>query len=361
MTIARRRLSVPAGVTAYSAASSATWSNASGGESCANGNWAGGTAPKGLSASATLAGLAGAPAGGLSIDMDAPQRVGTITFSGAKPYTLGGTNPMVLLSFAAANVNVTTGTHSITAPLIVGSATTFNVSFASTLNVTNMQPTGSAITKSGTGTMNVAGLSCGALSVTGGTMMLTGGVSAAAKVTTLAISAGASVDVSDSKLVVKSGTVSAITALIQSGAIKTTMSDATTSVLTTLAVATAAECGYAGENLGGVSLAGSDVLVMYTWGGDADLNGELNGDDYFQLDSHILQGTAAASFHHGDFNYDGELNGDDYFVLDSNILYAQSSGINFLTGGGARGLAAIPEPSSLCMLAAAGAVLRRRR
>ena len=64
------------------------------------------------------------------------------------------------------------------------------------------------------------------------------------------------------------------------------------------------------------------VLVKFTYIGDADLNGELNGDDYFYLDSHVLQSGSVFLWHNGDYDYTGEINGDDYFYLDSSILAA---------------------------------------
>ena len=39
------------------------------------------------------------------------------------------------------------------------------------------------------------------------------------------------------------------------------------------------------------------MLVMYTWGGDPDLNGDLNGGDYFYLDANILQSGSVFGFH----------------------------------------------------------------
>jgi hypothetical protein len=71
----------------------------------------------------------------------------------------------------------------------------------------------------------------------------------------------------------------------------------------------------------GVSASGSDVKVLYTYAGDADLNGKLDGDDYFILDSHALPQAIQAYFGwwNGDFDYNGKINGDDYFILDSNL------------------------------------------
>ena len=94
------------------------------------------------------------------------------------------------------------------------------------------------------------------------------------------------------------------------------------SVLTTLAVAEASDALGLGPTdtglFGSETVDGTSVLVKYTWGGDANLDGTLNGDDYFQIDSHFNQDGVAFHFYNGDFNLDGSINGDDYFIIDSN-------------------------------------------
>ena len=59
---------------------------------------------------------------------------------------------------------------------------------------------------------------------------------------------------------------------------------------------------------------------MYTYAGDANLDGKINADDYFEID-HDYGHTDAGSISYlgGDFNYDGKINGDDYFLIDSNF------------------------------------------
>jgi hypothetical protein len=57
------------------------------------------------------------------------------------------------------------------------------------------------------------------------------------------------------------------------------------------------------------------VLVKYTWDGDANLDGVVNADDYFQIDSGYI--TQAKGYQNGDFNYDDIINADDYFLIDS--------------------------------------------
>ena len=43
------------------------------------------------------------------------------------------------------------------------------------------------------------------------------------------------------------------------------------------------DVGKAGSNFGGINVAANDVLVMYTYGGDANLDGKLNIDDYVRI------------------------------------------------------------------------------
>jgi hypothetical protein len=67
----------------------------------------------------------------------------------------------------------------------------------------------------------------------------------------------------------------------------------------------------------------TSVVVRFSYAGDSNLDGALNGDDYFVIDSNVLRSGSVFGYHNGDFNFDGEINGDDYFVLDANILAAQ--------------------------------------
>ncbi|MCY2951713.1 MAG: carbohydrate-binding protein [Planctomycetota bacterium] len=65
----------------------------------------------------------------------------------------------------------------------------------------------------------------------------------------------------------------------------------------------------------GMRVALFDILVRYTWNGDANLDGVVNTDDFFQIDSGII--SQKKGWYHGDFNYDGVINADDYFLIDS--------------------------------------------
>ena len=81
--------------------------------------------------------------------------------------------------------------------------------------------------------------------------------------------------------------------------ITTSMTDATTGVFTTIAVADASNVLGLSEGqtmeFSGETIDDTTVVFKYTFGGDADLNGELNGDDYFFLDSNVTQSGSVIS------------------------------------------------------------------
>jgi hypothetical protein len=86
---------------------------------------------------------------------------------------------------------------------------------------------------------------------------------------------------------------------------------------TTLAVASASELS--AGSFDGETLTGSEVLVKYTYGGDANLDGKVNIDDYGRIDAHVGQSGSVFGWYNGDFNYDGKINIDDYGIIDSVI------------------------------------------
>jgi hypothetical protein len=59
----------------------------------------------------------------------------------------------------------------------------------------------------------------------------------------------------------------------------------------------------------------TDVLVKYTYYGDATLNGKVDGTDYARIDNGYLG--KLTGWYNGDFNYDGIINGSDYTLIDN--------------------------------------------
>ncbi|HYO09525.1 MAG TPA: LamG-like jellyroll fold domain-containing protein [Tepidisphaeraceae bacterium] len=140
------------------------------------------------------------------------------------------------------------------------------------------------------------------------------------------ISGGGKLDLKNRHVILTGQSLDAVTALLVAGrnggswngsGILTSMPPAIApSTLTTLGIASNRTTFAKG------AVSPSDVIVMYTYAGDADLNGKLDGDDYFVIDSHAnAQPPAGAAWGwwHGDFDYNGRIDGDDYFLIDSSV------------------------------------------
>jgi hypothetical protein len=52
---------------------------------------------------------------------------------------------------------------------------------------------------------------------------------------------------------------------------------------------------------------------MYTYFGDANLDGTVNADDYAAIDASVV---GTNGLYQGDFNYDGIISGDDVAIID---------------------------------------------
>ena len=99
-----------------------------------------------------------------------------------------------------------------------------------------------------------------------------------------------------------------------------------TNPLTTLAVAEAS--GALGISdaetalFDGQTVDATAVLVKYTYIGDMNLDGTINGDDYFNIDAGFT--ALANGYASGDLDYNGRIDADDYFLIDSTL--AKSAG-----------------------------------
>jgi hypothetical protein len=106
----------------------------------------------------------------------------------------------------------------------------------------------------------------------------------------------------------------------------------------------------------------NDVLVKYTYFGDADLDGAVTTNDYFQIDNGFLG--SKTGWINGDFDYDGAVTTNDYFLIDNAFLGQGAALVPAALGSAIAlsGVTAVPEPASLGVFAfAAGAGLLRRR
>jgi len=122
---------------------------------------------------------------------------------------------------------------------------------------------------------------------------------------------------------------------------------------------------------GQTGLVAGDVLVKYTYYGDANLDGKVDGTDYSRIDNSYLSeqsGPSISGWYNGDFNYDGVVNGSDYTLID-NAFNSQGAQIAAEIAtptaqiAGGSGSSAVPEPTTLGLLGigAIGLLGRRKR
>jgi autotransporter-associated beta strand protein len=114
----------------------------------------------------------------------------------------------------------------------------------------------------------------------------------------------------------------------------------------------------------------ADVIVKYTYYGDTNLDGVVDGTDYARIDAAYLAdqtSPTATGWYNGDFNYDGVVDGSDYTLID-NAYNSQGAQLAAEVAtptaeiSGATATSAVPEPASLSLLVmGASGLLGRRR
>jgi autotransporter-associated beta strand protein len=116
-------------------------------------------------------------------------------------------------------------------------------------------------------------------------------------------------------------------------------------------------------------LNGSQIEIMYTLLGDANLDGKVNGTDFNLLATNFNQ-AVTNGWDKGDFNYDGKVNSNDFVLLAANFnQVASQSAVSAADLAALQSFAAangitlpnVPEPASMGLSALAGISLLRRR
>ena len=117
-------------------------------------------------------------------------------------------------------------------------------------------------------------------------------------------------------------------------------------------------------NVGGpTNTSPGDVAIKYTYYGDANLDGMVDGSDYSIIDSsYLTEATESTPFsvgitgwQNGDFNYDGVVDGSDYTLID-NAFNSQGAQISAQVAlptaqiAGSAGSSSVPEPTTLGLL-----------
>lgn len=108
------------------------------------------------------------------------------------------------------------------------------------------------------------------------------------------------------------------------------------------------------DTWGGESVLPTDVLVRFTWKGDANLDGRVAIGDYLAIDRGFAR--ELTGWQDGDFNGDGTINALDFFDIDQPFV-----GQGEPLSAGASPALPVPEPTAALLLPPLALLLRRRR
>src|ERR1019366_316709 len=321
------------------ASTSAVWTVTGSGNWNTSTNWEDSITPNSVGAAAEFFGTNGTA---YSIYSDVPVTAGTLNFVNAATYVIDGAGSLTFqVASGNAQVNVLQGTQEIDLPTTIASNTVFNVAAGAALIIANPLTINSGITltQAGGGTItynSIITLQSGATIVFGNSTIAAGldlqnNSTASMTLNTTgtpmllqldSLSIAGRLDVTNNDLIVDNGNLTAISSELKSGfnagdgywngatGIVSTAASADPRHLMTLGTRQSD-----GTPFDGVTTTPSDVLVKYTYFGDANLDGIVNGADYQQIDNGF--GAHLTGWQNGDFNYDGVIDGSDFSLIDN--------------------------------------------
>jgi hypothetical protein len=361
-----------------------TWNVDADGNWTAASNWTPGV-PHGAGAEALFGGVITAPR---AVTVDQPITVGRIDFTNANAYTIAGGSALTFdTPSGEAQINVNSGSHSISAPVVLSDDTRITV-MPATGNLTlagALTATGRNVSKSGPGGWTVNSLNAAALSIDEGKVVIASGDPSTVSVFGTFSIAGsptaptAQLDLNDNAAILDyAGDSPAATIrsqlLVGRGGPGFGASWTGQGIASSAAAAADPESrsiGYA-ENaslpLGaytsfrGQPVDETSLLMAYTRTGDANLDGMVDDQDVTIVGATFDPAVPQSSWALGDFDFNGFVDDTDVTLLGA--LYDPTAEPLVAPIGAGAGVVAVPEPGSMILAASAIAVLlgfRHRR
>ncbi len=297
------------------------------------------------------------------------QDTGTLILTGASAFT-GGTT----VSGGTLQIGNGGTTGSVPGDIVDNATVAFN---RSGIVAVNGNITGAGLlAQNGTGTLVLAGSAplTTSLAVNNGAVKFASPTATVAVLPSLAMAnnGGAygvrtysgQIDVTDGSLVIRNGNLADVTDMARSGqngpspftgkGITSSLAAADATGQLRYAVGVVKN-NIAGSPLydtfAGVTVGLNDVLVKFTYFGDADLNGIIDDTDFFLVNNGF--GNQLTGWVNGDFDYSGTVDDTDFFLINN------SYGLQGLRAGPA---GSVPEPMGLGLIVGAlGALSRRTR
>jgi T5SS/PEP-CTERM-associated repeat protein len=306
-----------------------------------------------------------------TVNVDRLITVGRIDFDSTHSYTLAGSDTIrINTNSFNEQINVISGSHTISAPVVLADNTTFTVTpAASNLSITGaLTATGRSITKAGAGTLTLNNLRAQALAINRGTVAIApnGNADGASVVSTLTIAGNtdawtAKLDLANNDAVVhstapnKAADFTRLHNQVKQGfnngawsgqGVASATAAANTNADTGLSVVDNALLG--NTTFSGQPVTAGSILLKYTYYGDIDANGQVDADDLTVFASNFGRASGATQID-GDIDFNGAVDPDDLTVFANNFL----KGVGNPLGVSAVNIHAVPEAGTW-LLAACG-------
>ncbi|WP_428938065.1 hypothetical protein [Fontivita pretiosa] len=365
---------------------SSTWAIDNSGDWHRSDNWANLQIPNAVDAEANFMGVITSPQ---TVFNNLATTVGRMQFDNTNTYVIAGAGSLTIqVSSGTGSINVARGNQKINLPIFFASNSNINAAGGATLTIADPMTirAGRTVTKTG----NVL-IEAPLTIEPGGVLNLGNGVSSLYKAPTLGT--GAKVNVTGSGVNVIEGNLATVTAQIKTalenggnfdwqgpgiGSTRAFQQNQTAgSFLYGLGVVLndLAQVGGSGPiytTFNGQSVASDDVLVKFTYFGDADLSGSIDATDYSLIDNGYVN--TLSGWINGDFDYSGTIDATDYALIDNAYVnqagplaealiaeHTRMFGGEYLAALRAIQSGVIPEPASLSLLALGAWSLGRPR